>query len=1604
MKKGIFKVSVILAIILSMTMSNFIAVGSGLISYAQDAITTNNQNVEFKAYFKNEQGNEVQTLERKISDKENYLYLQVNVKKEGSFNGQIKLTDSNFNIKKSDSSFVNKIENNTIYLNQVNVGSTDEIKVEIEPIDSENIEIGLLNKSSKVEITGIYRDVTQKDIKVEAQREVTLALAENNTANEVIHQLDIISNKLVKIQGEDKKMVQFSYQVGLKDNNYPIKEINSKITVPGINGNNPQIEKVAYLNNMSKIDYEIKQNEINIKLENEATSWKIEGNENIVITCIYDKDAQIENTKITTQETIILYNNKKLETQGEATIGQEQLDNTIEVNIKNKKDKLYKGKINSGIEKQYSTTTELKINFAKTIENIDLTEQSSNYVSGETIQPANVTYKQTVIKKEQLEKIFGQSGEITIYDQNGILITTVNANIADQDGNIIINYDQRDVTGLNIKTSKPEHEGTLEFTHIKAIKENAPIANEINELKNKVTAIYNGIEGAKEIEPSIHLENSKSKAKLLTDKDSLSTVISNNIEMKVVLQTNSEKYELFKNPEIVLQLPEQIENITINSADLLYDNELSIKDYKVEGKLIHIYLEGEQTNYKDKVVEGTTIVINATIDVNRKVASKDEAINMNITNEKGTAVNIQKPIKIAAPTELTAIQSIEKLGVETIGQEENKEVMMQKATGEQQLQTDIEIINNKEEAIQNVKILGEFPTDHGNNNMGIALTKGIELQGVENAKVYYSENDKATEDIENSENAWTTNLGDLRNASKYLILADKIEGQSSIEGAYQYTVPANLEYNKTAETSYTVKSTSSNTNVESLEKSTNIELQTGVGPKIDTKLTANIGGSKITGAVKNGEVIEFKVEVSNTGTQDLTNIQVKGTVPEGTTLVRPVDNYEYSGAYYYDELENRVFEGTIESLKIGEVKTLSYEVKVNGNTEAGTTLSTKSQVLYGDAKKENEISDIKTTKGNLAVSVKRVTDRKCDIYAGGVIRYYAIIENISNQKQDDVMVQTNLPDNAEVGNVTLISGMGKQKITNITEFDQETKETAIDVESTSNDDNITTKDLEYENEMNIGAINPGESKVLEYYVQINKTTEQNKTLDFSVIAKNGEKEYKSNTWKENVKDFEVSISMKSNTESQYVKSGDTIEYTIEVENKSDEPANSLNILDEIPKQLTITKLAVNNQEIEMDNDGALEFALTTPAKSKDTVTITTTVDYSENREQAEAITNVATAEVLGEKVATTSEINHIIQAEEDEDGNGNNDVVEESKNDNQGENVQEGDKVLTGIAWFDENANGQKDEGEKLLNNIKVKLLNIDTNSYVKEATTNENGVYVIDKIPNGKYIAVFEYDNTKYSLTKYKASGVSDAQNSNAILNDLTINNETKKLASTDIIDLNNGNISGINIGLIERKNFDLSLNKYVNRVLIQTSKGTTVKQYNNETIAKAELDAKQINGATVVIEYKIAVTNNGEIDGYVKKIADYVPSDLKFSSELNKEWYQTGNTLYTNSLANEKIKSGETKVVTLTLSKAMTENNTGLVVNTAEIAESYNELGIEDGNSKPGNRAKEENDFGEAQVLLSIRTGATVYITLITVGIIALTATAVIIIRRKKSEEGGE
>ncbi len=78
------------------------------------------------------------------------------------------------------------------------------------------------------------------------------------------------------------------------------------------------------------------------------------------------------------------------------------------------------------------------------------------------------------------------------------------------------------------------------------------------------------------------------------------------------------------------------------------------------------------------------------------------------------------------------------------------------------------------------------------------------------------------------------------------------------------------------------------------------------------------------------------------------------------------------------------------------------------------------------------------------------------------------------------------------------------------------------------------------------------------------------------------------------------------------------------------------------------------------------------------------------------------------------------------------------------------------------------------------------------------------------------------------------------------------------------------------------------------------------------------------------------------------------------------------------------------------MKESNTGLVNNTAEIAESYNELGLKDKNSTEGNKVKGENDMGSADLIISIRTGQVVTTVLLVISSIVILGVAVYYIRR--------
>ena len=117
MKSKIFKISVVILLIMTLTMTNFIFLGSSLISYAADNVATNHKNIEFSAYFKDSNGNRTTTLERTMDMQDISLYLSINVNKEGFFMGEEELSNSNFDLVDSQSEYVSEIADNKIYLN-----------------------------------------------------------------------------------------------------------------------------------------------------------------------------------------------------------------------------------------------------------------------------------------------------------------------------------------------------------------------------------------------------------------------------------------------------------------------------------------------------------------------------------------------------------------------------------------------------------------------------------------------------------------------------------------------------------------------------------------------------------------------------------------------------------------------------------------------------------------------------------------------------------------------------------------------------------------------------------------------------------------------------------------------------------------------------------------------------------------------------------------------------------------------------------------------------------------------------------------------------------------------------------------------------------------------------------------------------------------------------------------------------------------------------------------------------------------------------------------------------------------------------------------------
>ena len=195
------------------------------------------------------------------------------------------------------------------------------------------------------------------------------------------------------------------------------------------------------------------------------------------------------------------------------------------------------------------------------------------------------------------------------------------------------------------------------------------------------------------------------------------------------------------------------------------------------------------------------------------------------------------------------------------------------------------------------------------------------------------------------------------------------------------------------------------------------------------------------------------------------------------------------------------------------------------------------------------------------------------------------------------------------------------------------------------------------------------------------------------------------------------------------------------------------------------------------------------------------------------------------------------------------------------------------------------------------------------------------------------------------------------------------------------------------EKKVFDLALRKWVTQAIVTENGQTYVTDTGHkaedepEEIVKVDLKKSKLNDVVVKFNYSIRVTNEGEIAGYAKEVSDYIPNGLKFVAEDNPDWTEKDGKIVTRALENTLLQPGESAEVKVLLTWVNSANNMGVMTNTAEISEDYNDYGIPDRDSTPNNKVPGEDDIDDAPVMLTVKTGSDIIIYIsVACGILAI------------------
>lgn len=1556
--------------------------GSGLISYAADE---QNQ-ITFNAQILDSEGKEVK--EADITSELN-LHLSIAVKEGSLKNVNLDLSNCNFKLKDESG------------IDQINAGETKELDFKIVARNDDQFKLDLLNMESKIKLTGTYSN-DNKTEEVNKEKRVSVKWNaqelynmddETRKATKVLEN-EIITNKTYTIDGEEKRVVQVKIKSGIKDNIYPIEK--TQITANPLESgkmeegkfvaeNELKAEKVevaaystkatngkdgsanfgkAEENKLGSWQYDSESGKITItvnnsKDENNCVAWAKNAVDEFVVTYIYNEES-VKN--VNAFRTVVESNLKLYTDEGEHKktvrywVTNTEKAMPIELNIQ-APESLSKRNIQKG--ESFAEAWTLNISNTQIGENILAVSELDklNIADSEDIKPVTY-YNATYINKEDFINILGENGEIVILNMaTGAELgkITKESTIENNDKILGISYSEN-ASQIGVQISKPVKAGKLSIAsrktlNISSVEEYVSKIDKIDSLTINAIA---GIQKAGEedfiysteiISKQISLVSPKSNAELGInlgkDKETLPVGEENKVDFTVTLHTSKETDKLFNNPTVQIELPEQVKEASIveNTEGISNANGLELNGITINNNIIEVKLTGNQGEYVDYNGQDTTITFSANLktpelqptttgDIKLTVVNGEEKIEdskqVTFSAEKGIILANSISNYNGEEPEILAIKENSKTGLLS---EEKSAIAQVKGT----------IINNTEKDIENVVVVGTFAGE------GSTITPILKEQiAVENATVEYSA-DGQTWEVYNAEKASTY--------KNYKITFAKLADKSITTFTYKIEIPENLGANKSMNSTYAIKIE------DKIQKAASITLET------PQKIEIEVSAKAISDTVYEEQEVTFTVDVTNKSNVTAKNVSLEASLPEELELVSKPENFDIEAGKTVTKTITAKVKALPEETKQKDITT-TIKATPNGKEDQAKTVEVKNVVKQALIK---------------ATIEDAYSDGAEFIYEGGQLGYKTTITNVSDKTLTNVVITSNLPEGTKLDTKEI--GVYKYEAT---EDPDMMKVEKIDIDIKESEENGSIIYI-------IPKLEKGQIINIEIKMKADKLDKNvyEKEISYNeVISINEMEDYTLRKDDIIIKpNYEISFSSENLTDSSrntYVNPGDEISYTLNIKNKTRFTQDIEINISEITglKQLTKVEEAISignsyaiKKEIKPEETYRLDIkGIANDAKEEDSI-INFKAIISQIIQDREGISE--TREIVLKEETTEYRIKGTKIDEPDK-------PVDPDKPDTPTDKTYS----ISGTAWLDENEDGIKDEKEKLLKGILVKIKQINKDNvaeYLKgedgkeiTAITDNDGKYEFKELKAGKYIIEFEYNTKTYKLTP--------VTNKDSVPTAPTTSEGTT--VKTDTLNVTNENIENINIGLVLNSKFDLELNKYITKVTVQNNSGTTEYNYNNEQLAKVEIKAKQMASSTVLVEYQIEIKNNGAVPGTATVIADYLPKGLKFNSEMNTNWYQgTDGNLYTEELKDIMLEPGESKQVKLVLTKAMTSNSTGTFTNAAEIYEDKNDFGLVDTNSTPANKEQKENDYSTAELIISTATGSPMmYIGIIIISMLIL------------------